>query len=82
MSALLDLAPRKGKIMAILIAFISMLTMFIFAYLSYKYTLTVVARGRVTPALEMPRYITTMFLPIGFTLGGIQYLINFILNLN
>ncbi len=82
MSALLDLAPRKGKkIMAILIAFISMLTMFIFAYLSYKYTLTVVARGRVTPALEMPRYITTMFLPIGFTLGGIQYLINFILNL-
>lgn len=82
MSALLDLAPRKGKkIMAIFIAFISMLTMFIFAYLSYKYTLTVVARGRVTPALEMPRYITTMFLPIGFTLGGIQYLINFILNL-
>ncbi|MGO1469353.1 MAG: TRAP transporter small permease [Tissierella sp.] len=82
MSAIIDIAPRKGKkIMAIFIAFISMVTMFFFAYLSYKYTLTVIARGRVTPALEMPRYFTTMFLPIGFTLGGIQYLINLVLNL-
>lgn len=82
MSAIIDIAPRKGKkAMAIFIALISMITMFFFAFLSYKYTLTVVARGRVTPALEMPRYFTTMFLPIGFTLGGIQYLINLILNL-
>lgn len=82
MTAILDLAPKKGKkIMAIFIALISMLTMFTFAYLSYKYTLTVVARGRVTPALEMPRYLTTMFLPIGFSLGGLQYLINLILNI-
>lgn len=81
MSAIIDLAPRKGKkAMAIFIAAISMVTMFFFAYLSYKYTLTVVARGRVSPALEMPRYFTTMFLPIGFTLGGIQYLINLLLN--
>ncbi len=82
MSAILDLAPKKmKKVMVIFIATISMLTMFIFAYYSYKYTLTVIARGRVTPALEMPRYITTMFLPIGFILGGIQYLINLILNI-
>src|SRR5699024_9533458 len=82
MSAILDLAPKKmKKVMVIFIATISMLTMFIFSYYSYKYTLTVIARGRVTPALEMPRYITTMFLPIGFTLGGIQYLINLILNI-
>lgn len=82
MSAILDLASKKWKkAMAIFIAFISMVTMFVFAYLSYKYTLTVVARGRVTPALQMPRYFTTMFLPVGFVLGGIQYLINLILNL-
>ena len=82
MSAIVDLVPRKGKkIMAIFIALISMVTMFFFAYLSFKYTLTVIARGRVTPALELPRYITTMFLPIGFTLAGIQYLINLVLNI-
>lgn len=82
MTAILDIAPDKGKkAMAIFISFISMLTMFIFAYFSYKYTLSVIARGRVTPALEMPRYITTLFLPIGFSLGGIQYLINLVLNI-
>lgn len=82
MSAIIDLAPRKGKkAMAVFIAAISMVTMFFFAYLSFRYTLTVIARGRVTPALELPRYITTMFLPIGFTLGGIQYAINLALNL-
>lgn len=82
MSALVDAAPRKiKKAMAIFIAVVSMITMFFFAYLSYRYTLTVIARGRVTPALELPRYITTMFLPIGFILAGLQYLINLILNL-
>ncbi len=82
MSAFLDLAPKKGKkFMALFIAFISMVVMFLFAYYSYEYTMTVVARGRVTPALEIPRYFTTMILPIGFTLGGIQYLVNLILNL-
>src|SRR5699024_3771338 len=82
MSAIMDLSPKKGKkILAIFAAAISMVTMFIFAYLSYRYTLTVIARGRVTPALEIPRYWVTLFLPVGFTLGGIQYLINLILNL-
>ena len=77
MSALLD-STRKGKKITYSLHLFH-LTMFIFAC-KLQYTLTVVARGRVTPALEMPRYITTMFLPMGFTLGGIV-LINFILNL-
>lgn len=82
MSAFTDLAPHKGKkVLSLVISFITMVTMFIFAYLSLKYTLRVVASGRVSPALETPRYITTLFMPIGFTLGGIQYLINFLLNI-
>ena len=82
MSAFTDLASNnKKKRLALLISFITMITMFIFSFLSLKYTLRVVASGRVTPALEMPRYIFAIFLPIGFLLGGIQYLINFILNL-
>ena len=82
MSAFIDLASNnKKKKLALLISFITMITMFIFSFLSLKYTLRVVASGRVTPALEMPRFIFTIFLPFGFLLGGIQYLINFILNL-
>ena len=82
MTALLDFAPFKmKKIMVLLISFGTMILMFVFSYLGYEYLLTVIARGRVTPALEIPNYYITMFLPIGFFLAGIQYLINFILNL-
>ncbi len=82
MSALIDLSANKvKKVIAVLSAIITMITMFIFAYYSFKYFTTVVASGRVTPALELPVYIITMFMPIGFTLGGIQYLINLVLNL-
>ena len=82
MSAIIDLSGNKGKkIIAILSAIITMITMFLFAYLSFKYFMTVVGSGRVTPALEVPVYVITMFMPIGFTLGGIQYLINLIINL-
>ncbi|QGU94586.1 TRAP transporter small permease subunit [Clostridium bovifaecis] len=82
MSAFLDFAPAKiKKVMVLIISFVTMVLMFIFAYLGYEYLLTVIARGRVTPAMEMPRYYITMFLPIGFFLAGVQYLINFILNL-
>lgn len=82
MSAFLDFAPAKiKKIMILIISFVTMILMFTFAYFGYQYLLTVIARGRVTPAMEMPRYYITMFLPIGFLLAGIQYLINFILNL-
>lgn len=82
MSALIDLSGNKvKKVLALLSATVTMITMFVFAYLSFKYMITVVASGRFTPALEVPVYIITMFMPIGFTLGGIQYLINLTLNL-
>lgn len=82
MSAVLDFAPFKlKKALTLFISFCTMVLMFVFAYFGYEYLLTVIARGRVTPALEIPRYFITMFLPIGFTLAGIQYLINFILNI-
>lgn len=82
MSAIIDLSANKvKKVIAVLSGLITMITMFLFAYLSFKYFTTVVGSGRVTPALEVPVYIITMFMPIGFTLGGIQYLINLLLNL-
>lgn len=82
MSAIIDLSGNKvKKALAIFGATVTMLTMFIFAFLSFQYLITVIQSGRVTAALEVPRYISTMFMPIGFLLGGIQYLINLILNL-
>lgn len=82
MTAFFDLAPFKiKKLMILIISFGTMVLMFGFTYIGFDYLLDVIARGRVTPALGIPRYCITMFLPIGFFLAGIQYLINFVLNL-
>lgn len=82
MTAFLDFAPFKiKKIMILIISFGTMLLMFVFTYVGFDFLLDVISRGRVTPALGIPRYFITMFLPIGFFLAGIQYLINFVINL-
>lgn len=82
MTAILDLVPKNTKkVLVMIIAFLSMMTLFFFAYLGFKYSLLVFESGRVTPALEFPRYIVTVFMPIGFLSGAIRYLITFMLNL-
>lgn len=82
MTALYDAAPFKvKKAMVLIISFVTMAVMFYFAYLGLRYTLMVADRGRVTPALEWARYLFVMFLPFGFFMGGVQYLVNFMINL-
>lgn len=82
MSAIIDTVPKRTKkIMTIIISIISMLALFYFSYLGFKYMGIVIKSGRITPALEMPRFIVTMFMPIGFLSGGIRYLINLVINI-
>ncbi len=83
MTAVTDNVPKRiKKMLVIFISALSMITMFYFAYLGFKYANIVFQSGRVTPALEFPRYIVTLFMPIGFFSGGIRYLINLIINFN
>lgn len=83
MTAITDTVPKNiKKMLVIIISALSMVTMLYFAYLGFKYSNIVLQSGRVTPALEFPRFIVTMFMPIGFLSGGIRYLINLIINFN
>lgn len=82
MSAFFDLAPspiRKG--LAIFIPAVTAVILFILAYYSYGYFLSVHGTGRVTTSMQMPVYMMAIFLPIGFTLGGIQFLRNMWINI-
>ncbi len=82
MSAIIDnVSDKSKKMLTIVICIISMLTMFYFSYLGFKYMNIVYQSGRITPALEIPRFIITIFMPLGFLSGGIRYLISLILNL-
>ncbi|KHF38477.1 TRAP transporter small permease [Halalkalibacter okhensis] len=82
MSAFFDMAPAKTrKIMAIIIPAITAISLFLLAYYAYVYTISSFERGRTTTALLIPVYLFHLFIPIGFTLGGLQFLRNMWINI-
>ncbi|MFB1049694.1 TRAP transporter small permease [Paraliobacillus sp. JSM ZJ581] len=82
MSAFYDLAPYPvRKALAILIPFVTAIVLFVVAYYSYLYVVSVHESGTVTAALQLPATYMLIFIPIGLLLGGIQYLRNMWVNL-
>ncbi|MCM3588779.1 TRAP transporter small permease [Mesobacillus maritimus] len=82
MSAFYDFAPFMGrKVLSILINGVSAVILLGLAYLSLGYVQAEFAKGTVTPALQIPQYLMVIFIPIGFFLGGIQFLRNMWINI-
>lgn len=82
MSALYDqLTDRGRKILMILIAAVTAAVMFALAYYSYQYVARLFSLGKVTPSLQVPLWLTYIWVPVGFVITGIQYLLTVIQNL-
>jgi TRAP-type C4-dicarboxylate transport system permease small subunit len=82
MSALYDqLSDRGRKLLMIVIATVTGLVMFVLAYYSFEYVVRVATLGKVTPALQVPLYLTYVWVPIGFAITGIQYFLTVYQNL-
>lgn len=82
MSAFFDLAPQKiRKALAIFIPALTAVILFIFAYYGYVYMMDVYESGRVTPALQLPSYLLSIWVPLGLVLGGLQFLRNMWINI-
>ena len=75
------MAPRTKKLLMIVIATITGLAMFALAWYAAEYVAKIARRGRVTPALQAPLYLTYIWVVFGFALTGIQYLLTAIKNL-
>lgn len=76
MSALYDQLGRKAqKGLMLLISVTTAALMFALAYYAFEYVSSVARRGQVTAALRVPLYLTYVWVPIGFALTGIQYLL-------
>jgi TRAP-type C4-dicarboxylate transport system permease small subunit len=74
MSAIYDAMPlRVRKILMILIASITAIFMFVLAYYSYYYIVEVYESGRILPALGIPVFYIYLWVPIGFSVTGLQY---------
>lgn len=82
MSALYDqLSDRNKKILMIFISGVTCAIMLVLAWYSYKYVSRVARLGKVTPALQVPLYLTYLWVPVGFVITAIQYFLTIVRNL-
>ncbi|MDZ7810343.1 MAG: TRAP transporter small permease [Arhodomonas sp.] len=82
MSALYDTLPVKGrKVLMIVIALFTSTVMFFLCYYSVIYIADLYSRGRILPALGFEIWMIYIWVPIGFAITGIQYLLTAIKNL-
>ncbi|QOR40536.1 TRAP transporter small permease [Billgrantia diversa] len=82
MSAVYDALPVGGRrVLMITIALFTSLVMFFLLYYSIVYILDLYDKGRVLPALGMPIWIIYVWVPMGFLITGIQYLLTAIKNM-
>lgn len=76
MSALYDQATgRVRKGMIVIISGATAVLLLALAWFAAQYAFQVWQNGEVTPALRMPLYLVYVWVPVGFTLGAVQYLL-------
>lgn len=79
MTALFDNVPYKfRKTLALIIPLVTALVLFALAYYSYDYVLA--SQNRVTNYLRISYVWMVVWAPVGFLLGGVQFLRNFWVN--
>ncbi|MFS4437649.1 TRAP transporter small permease [Paracoccaceae bacterium GXU_MW_L88] len=82
MSAFYDALGDGGrKAMMVLICVVTAGFMFTLAYYSYEYVVSQAQTGRIYPSLRVPIWWTLLWMPAGFAITGIQYILTAIANL-
>ncbi|MGB0968702.1 MAG: TRAP transporter small permease [Halocynthiibacter sp.] len=83
MSAIYDaLPPKVRKGLMVVIAATTSVMMAILAWYAFEYVQKVASRGRITPALQLPLYLTYIWVVVGLVMASFQYLLTAIRNLN
>lgn len=83
MSAFYDILPiDKRKWVMFFIALITAFMMLLLAWSALEYVLKIEQRGWVTPALQIPLYLTYIWVALGLFLASIQYFLTAIKNLD
>lgn len=82
MSALIDSIPRKFKKPYIYFtSTVSTVLLLWLGYLGTLYVLRIMNSGRITPSLQFPMWILYIFVPLGFFLASLQYLVTIVVNI-
>lgn len=79
MSGFYDMmSERWQRYVSMLIQLGSALVLAFLTYLSFKYVYHLYSLGQVTTILRFPLYIMMLVIPIGFLLGVIRYIVDFV----
>ncbi len=82
MSAIYDSLPVGGrKALMIVISSVTAAAMFALCYFSFGYIGKVMTSGRVLPSLQIPVWWIFIWVPAGFFMTGVQYLLTAIKNI-
>lgn len=82
MSAIYDQLPDAGrKVLMTVIAAVTSVIMFVLAYYAFSYVFRIWELQKTTPSLGFPLWITYVWVPLGFTITGIQYALTVFQNL-
>lgn len=82
MSALIDSIPRRFKKPYIYFtSSISTVLLWWLGYLGTLYVNRIMGSGRITPSLQFPMWILYIFVPLGFFLASLQYLVTIVVNI-
>src|SRR5699024_406501 len=71
---------KNKKILMYIITLFSAVTLLVLTYIGIDYTVSTMNFKIITPALQMPKYLVYIFIPLGFLLGTIEYITTFLLN--
>ncbi len=83
MSAFYDmLSPAKRKLLMVFISLLTAIVMLLLAWAAMGYVIKIAQRGWVTPALQIPLYLTYVWVALGLLLASIQYFLTAIKNLD
>jgi len=76
MSAIYDQLPDIGrKVLMIVISLVTAVVMFVLAYYAVSYVHRLWELEKVTSSLRFPMWIMYLWVPLGFVIAGIQYLL-------
>ncbi|MBR7552655.1 TRAP transporter small permease [Allobacillus sp. GCM10007491] len=82
MTAIVEFLPYKvRKALVIFVTIFTSILLFYLSYLSVQYVFILMETGRTTPALQVPYYLVSIFIPLGFFFAGIQYAMEAVLNI-
>jgi len=82
MTAIFDsLPPTYQKVLATLIAFGTSIIVFSLSYLSVEYITWIAPKGKILPAMQIPVYLTYLWIPVSLFLTGLEYFTTGIKNL-